>query len=117
MGELKEILDKIELQEGAFYRISPILEMPPGMTEKNCRTVALAEKAYEDVLASTPVVKDFPACSDMPQFTRLGLETILWGPGDIKEAHKANESLKISELHSMASLYRQFILLSDQEDE
>lgn len=115
-GELKRILDRIRLPEGASYQLSPILEMPPGMTDKKCRTVALAEEAYENIMGTAPRVKDFPACSDMPQFTGLGLETILWGPGDIREAHKTNESLKLYELHKMALLYRQFILISDRED-
>lgn len=116
MGELREILDRIELPKGASFQLSPILEMPPGVTDRGCKTVDLAKRAYIDIMREEPLVKDFPACSDMPQFTRLGLEAILWGPGDIKEAHKVNESLKIAELHNMAALYRQFVLHSDKED-
>lgn len=116
MRELSSILDRIELSQGASYKLSPILEMPPGMTDKGCKTVDLAVRACEDILKTAPSVKDFPACSDMPQFTKMGLETILWGPGDIKEAHKTNESLRIEELHKMAALYRRFVLLSDREE-
>lgn len=115
-GELKAVLDKIKLPEGASYRLFPILEMPPGITDKTCRTVALAEEAYADIMGAAPVVKDFPACSDMPQFTQMGLETILWGPGDIRQAHRTNESLKTDELHKMALLYRKFVLISDREN-
>lgn len=115
MKELGDILDKTGLPPGASYTLSPILEMPPGMTDKDCATVALAVRAYEDIMGEAPMVRDFPACSDMAQFTERGLETILWGPGDIKEAHKTNESLRTEELHKMAALYRQFILRADRE--
>ncbi len=116
MRELKEVLNRIELPEGASFKLSPILEMPPGVTDKGCSTVRLAGKAYEDVMGEEPLIKGFPACSDMPQFTRLGLETILWGPGEIKEAHRPNESLRLAELHQMAKLYRQFVLCSEEEE-
>ena len=113
--ELCKILDQIPLPDGCSYTVEPFLEMPPGITEESCETVTLAREVWTDFFGTEPIIKDFPACSDMPQFTSRGFETILWGPGSIKEAHSIDERVQLQEIYKMTELYQRFIERVEQQ--
>lgn len=116
MSELGEFLEHIPLPYGTGYELSCFLEMPPAVTAPDCSTVKLAQEAFMQEMEGNPCVKDFPACSDMPQFTGRGLEAVLWGPGEISQAHVVNESIEIQQIYDMARVYQKFAILSDQEE-
>ncbi len=111
--ELESVLNQTSLPGGATYELEPYVEMPPGVTDINCKTVTLAKCVCEQSGMTIPV-KDFPACSDLPLFTSAGHETVLWGPGDINEAHAVNEKIDLMQVYKMASLYQKFIVLADK---
>ena len=113
--ELCKILDEIPLPDGCSYTVEPFLEMPPGITEESCETVTLAREVWTDFFGMEPIIKDFPACSDMPQFTSRGFETILWGPGSIEAAHSIDESVQLQEIYKMTELYQRFIERVEQQ--
>lgn len=113
--ELCQILDKISLPDGCSYTVEPFLEMLPGITDENSQIVGLAGEAWRDLMGTSPIINDFPACSDMPQFTSKGFQTILWGPGSIEAAHRVDETLQIQQIYKMADLYQRFIERAEQQ--
>ena len=60
---------------------------------------AMVRRAHEQVTGRAPAVRGAPYGSDLRLLTDLsGTPTLLYGPGDIRDAHQPDESVPIEEL-------------------
>ncbi len=59
--------------------------------------------AYRDIAGSLPRVEGRTYSSDMRFLVNiLGIPTMIFGPGDIREAHAANESISVADMETAA---------------
>lgn len=68
--------------------------------------VKAAVAASDDILGSH-TLKGVSYCCDGTKFYRAGVETIIFGPGDIAQAHAACEFIDLSHLAPAAEMYAQ----------
>lgn len=61
--------------------------------------VRLLGDCAAEVLGEQPVRTGVPYGADMRQFTELGIPTVIYGPGSIRDAHCVDESVEVAELH------------------
>ena len=66
--------------------------------------IGAAQSASVAVDLSTEL-RQVPYGSDAMRMNRQGMPTILWGPGDIDEAHSSEECVEISQLESARDFY------------
>lgn len=77
--QVKKVVGKIGEIE---YLYSPV---PFGFTEKDSKIA----KVFKDVTKLKFIA--FPGSTDMPFFTQKGIPTVIFGPGEMDQMHKANE--------------------------
>ncbi|MDP2899661.1 MAG: M20/M25/M40 family metallo-hydrolase, partial [Candidatus Bathyarchaeota archaeon] len=67
--------------------------------------------AYRDVSGALPRVEGKTYSSDMRLLVNLGsTPTMIFGPGELREAHSANESVGVEDLEKAAKTYALAIL-------
>lgn len=68
--------------------------------------VRAAQGAFEDLARPAGPLTVFPAWTDGALLSReAGIPTLVWGPGELKLAHSAEESVAVDEVLSAARLY------------
>ncbi len=56
--------------------------------------------SYRDAVSEEPVYEGMTYASDARLLINVGkTPTIVFGPGDVRDAHSANESVSLEELH------------------
>jgi acetylornithine deacetylase len=103
-NELRTRLRRIAQQRQLGIEFEPLFEGIPAMqTDSNAELVRLAEEltghSSESVAFGT----------EGPFFSRLGMETIILGPGDIDQAHQPDEYLALDRINPMIDILRQLI--------
>jgi acetylornithine deacetylase len=66
-------------------------------------------RAHAAVRGSAPTSAMWPSVSDAGWLARAGIPTIIYGPGELEEAHTTNESVAIDDLVDAARIYAQLI--------
>lgn len=65
--------------------------------------VTLVSEAHADVRGETPTLEGAPFGSDMGKLVPIGgIPTVLYGPGDVRRAHRPDEYVPIEELEACA---------------
>jgi acetylornithine deacetylase len=89
---LREHPPELEWIEGQFE---------PGETSLDAPLLSDLVSCHEEILATTPPTHGVSYGSDLRLFTRYAeMPAVLYGPGDVRLAHAANERLPIDELVS-----------------
>ena len=73
--------------------------------------VKTLQKAHERIFHKAPLVTMSPTVTDGGWLGQAGIPTVIYGPGDLKEAHAVNESLDLDELVRYTQVVAQFIYL------
>ena len=74
-------------------------QFAPGSVEPTATVSRLVSDAHAAVHGQPPVVHGVPYGSDQRLLTGLGgVPTVLYGPGDVRQAHAPDESVAVSEL-------------------
>ncbi|MDA4131264.1 MAG: ArgE/DapE family deacylase, partial [Thaumarchaeota archaeon] len=60
-----------------------------------CRSLS---RGYEKVLNSKPKINGFPAPVDAPFLDQAGIPTVIFGPGNLPQAHAENEYIEVEQL-------------------
>jgi acetylornithine deacetylase/succinyl-diaminopimelate desuccinylase family protein len=71
--------------------------------------LATLGRAHAAVRGETPAATMWPSVSDAGWLARAGIPTIIYGPGELAEAHTTNESIAIDELTDAARVYARLI--------
>lgn len=74
----------------------------PASTSKDAKII----KAIQSVAGSLPVTP-FQASSDMGPLSKLGIDTVIFGPGDLEKAHRIDESIDLEQLIRSAAYFEQ----------
>ena len=87
---LKNNPPKIEWFEGQFES---------GETDINDSLINELKKTYSETTNKDPILEGVTYGSDLRLFTNhANIPSVLFGPGDVKIAHAANENVKIEEV-------------------
>lgn len=60
--------------------------------------------AFADIVEGTEIV-DLPYWTEAAMLSEAGINTIVYGPGNLEQAHKPNEYVEIAQLETAASVY------------
>ncbi len=107
IGELEEILSPLRREKKVNYRIRTQYYQPALYTDPEVKLVKELIIAREAVSGkSLPI--GLPYFADSSQFARSGAHCVLLGPGDIAQAHSANEYLELEQLYQSAEILMKF---------
>jgi acetylornithine deacetylase len=67
--------------------------------------VARVSQVHERVTGSQASITSMPAACDATFYSQKGIPSLVYGPGDIGDAHTIDESVKLSELVEVAKVY------------
>jgi len=95
---LKEVAGwSIETTRGAF--------MYPSEVPKDCALAAAAAGASRELTRRDAALFYSPAALDAGFLNRHGIETIMFGPGDLRFAHTDQEAVALQEVREAAKIY------------
>ena len=95
---LKEVAGwNIEVTRGAF--------MYPSEVAKDCALAAAAAGASRELIQREVELFYSPAALDAGFLNRNGVETIMFGPGDLRFAHTDQEAVSLQEVRNAAKIY------------
>jgi len=84
----------------------------PGALPEGHRLLADTCRAVEDVRSSTPASRGGPYGSDLRHYTRAGIPTLQYGPGDVRFAHATDEHVDLADVQACARVYALMALRS-----
>lgn len=103
-AELRERIAPIAERRELQFEIEPLFpSIPPGETATGSAIVQAAE-----ALSGQPA-ESASFGTELPFLNALGMETIVFGPGDIEQAHQPNEYLALGRIPLMLGYLRQLI--------
>lgn len=74
-------------------------QFAPGQVEDGAVVTRLVSAAHRQVHGTSPAVHGVPYGSDQRLLTGLGgIPTVIYGPGDVRQAHAPDESVPVAEL-------------------
>jgi acetylornithine deacetylase/succinyl-diaminopimelate desuccinylase family protein len=107
IAELEDLLSPLRNEKKMNYRIHTQYHQPALYTNPADPLVINLLHAAQEVTGSSEAV-GLPYFADSSQFARNGADCVLLGPGDIAQAHGANEYLEIEQLHQTAEILLRF---------
>ncbi|MCZ6695505.1 MAG: ArgE/DapE family deacylase [Acidobacteria bacterium] len=92
-------------------------QFEPGATDPDAAILGRLAEAHRIVTGRDPARHGVPYGSDLRLFTRYGkMPAILYGPGDVRFAHAADERVPIVELETAARVLATLIVRMTQEE-
>ncbi len=86
-------------------RHDPPFLVSDGLADQGASDLAQQLQQVVQQLGSTGDLISVPYGTDAPFFARLGIPTVVFGPGGIEQAHTADEWVPIDELHAAVEAY------------
>ncbi|MCD1296264.1 acetylornithine deacetylase [Methanocella sp. CWC-04] len=103
-GDLKKLVNKISKRLRTNMEIELLCAYPPSKVDEREQIVKTAlDVLSKNGLRRTPV--GFPAGCDMWVFRSVGIPTIVFGPGSLKQAHVIGEYIDVKELGLAVDVY------------
>ena len=102
--ELRQVVQEAVADSGLTVEFRSLFEGIPGFkTAVDSELVKLAEQ----LSAQTPSTVAFG--TEAPYLTALGMDTVVLGPGDISQAHQANEYIPVDRISPMLTILTSMI--------
>jgi acetylornithine deacetylase len=75
----------------------------PGRTDMDAAIVSTVLSAATQVTGTRPAVRGMPYGCDLGLTTNVGnIPTVVFGPGDVRDAHRPDESVPVDDLVAVA---------------
>ncbi len=81
------------------------VDLIPGEIDEKNDFVFKLKELYKDYFRSAPDLDYFRASCEQSLFLNKGIDTVIFGPGDISQAHTRNEYIEINDLMQAAGYY------------
>ena len=104
LGAVRSLLDDLP----GIRMEEPYLDVPGMDVPETAPVVGLLEKAIREV-TGTVVVETAPYATDAGIYNRHGIPTVVFGPGDIAQAHTADEYLDLVQLHQASEIVKRLL--------
>lgn len=89
-------------ERGEVFPAVPLIADSPG--------VDLLRAAHRAVRGETPEVAMWPSVSDAGWLASAGMPAIIYGPGELVQAHTVNESIAVADLVDAARIYTRLLV-------
>ncbi len=103
-AEMQQRLKHVLHDTGIQLKTVPLFDGNDAMqTDKNSELVKLAEKMTHSESQTVAF------CTEAPFYNEIGLQTIVMGPGSIKQAHQPDEYIEMKNLNPAADIIRKLV--------
>ena len=107
---LEKLVKALAEENRVDYKVRIVRWIPPAETSGDSKIVLAAVKSVEEVLGVKGEVAGFRATSDMSFLVNeAGIDSIIFGPGSLEQAHAVDEWVSISDLVNAAKIYAAII--------
>ena len=112
-SEFEPLLEELKQADPTFEATmeAPTLEDFPLETPEDERVVSLAREACNQVLGKARVC-GVPYGTDASKLSRVGIPSLVLGPGSIDQAHSSDEYISIDQVLKAAEIYARIMLNS-----
>ena len=108
--EITSLLKDIEKNDETFkYSCEIFKELSSWKAEDNSRLLKYAFRVFQERFHKKPELTDLGATCEAALFAERGIDTLVFGPGNIKQAHTKDEFVEISQLKEAAEYYYMLI--------
>jgi len=115
---VRKVLRSLDESDGIEATLSELAFWEPSEVDPSALIVTAARAATENILGRRPEIAGMTGSTDARFLIQAGVPTLLFGPGQLREAHTANESIAIEDLKEGALAYAatfcEFLGASDQ---
>ena len=94
--------DNVRQREADIYALAPDAELDTIVAFEPFATKDMS--AFKDVFGKTEIV-DLPYWTEAAMLSEAGVNTVVYGPGNLEQAHKPNEYVEIAQLQTAAVIY------------
>jgi acetylornithine deacetylase/succinyl-diaminopimelate desuccinylase-like protein len=111
-GEAQQLIDDLVAEGFGTVSVRVVKVWGALNTAPSCRLVQALQQAGREVMGRMPETVGWRAWSEAGVFqSRLGVETAVFGAGDLAQAHSSAEFVALPDLYSAASLYAKSVTL------
>lgn len=108
--EITERFEEIRRKDSTFdYSYKVTEELGPWKARDDSGLLKMAGRVYQGCFNKKPVLKDLGATCETALFAEKGADTLVFGPGSIKQAHARDEYVEISHLTGACEYYYRLI--------
>lgn len=105
-GEILDILESFAKKDEQFkYSYCTTECMDSWRVKRDSKLMKYCEGAIKDCLLVKPNYMDFQGTTEAALFAKKGIDTVIFGPGDLKQAHSKNESVEIEQVMKSSRLF------------
>lgn len=106
LNEFFLILDLMKKKDLNFVSdIKVISKYEPCVTPINSKLVSIIKESIISLTCKTPKISLMNGGCDMRYFHKVGIPTVIYGPGDINLSHQEDEYVEINSLITAAQVY------------
>jgi len=99
--------DNVRAREADIYALAEDAELDTIVAFEPFATKDMT--AFTDVFGDTDIV-DLPYWTEAAMLSEAGINTVVYGPGNLEQAHKPNEYVEIGQLQSAVAIYAAALL-------
>ena len=104
--EIESLLHRLQAAApGAQIESDVRTAVPSSQTAADDPFVLAVRKAGQSALGHAPQIGGFAACCDMWTFREKGIPTVIFGPGDLAQAHIVDEWVDLAQVGAAARFY------------
>jgi acetylornithine deacetylase/succinyl-diaminopimelate desuccinylase len=111
MSEVREVVDDLSAEDPEFHAtVTEFLRQPAMKISRREPIVRAVSAAYESVMRRRAAVIGIPYWTDAALLVNeAGIPSCVFGPGDITQAHSADEYIYVGEVEKGASIFERTI--------
>lgn len=108
--EIYEILDKLKAQDEQFeYSIKRYIYLEPAEISDTSILIEACKDVYNRTFNESAILKGFMASCEQQLFLEKGIETVIFGPGSLKQAHIIDEYIETEQLYMASKFYANMV--------
>jgi acetylornithine deacetylase/succinyl-diaminopimelate desuccinylase family protein len=108
--EISSILEEVVREDKEFtYSFEIFVWVDAWKAKDDSKLLGFCDRAYQDCFNTNPVYTDLGATCEAILFAQRGVDVIVFGPGDMKNAHTKNEYIEIDQLIKAEDYYYRLI--------
>ena len=105
-AEIEACLRSVSAPAGMAYNLESYQSVPATIIDREAPIVKRFAGVIGQILKAEPVVTSFDATCEAPFLSvDKGIPTVIFGPGDLKQAHIADEFVELEEVEKAAMIY------------
>jgi len=109
--ELIELLGAMKKRDKDFrYELERYVLLQASEIEPDEEVVSILGRSIEKVTGTKVRIEGFNATCEMVHLVKKGIPTLIFGPGSLSQAHKADEYVNVQEIVAAAKIYAEFIV-------